>query len=115
MMSHRQRTRSRFQLESLEGRIALSGVGGVDDGAHHDRGGPAEVRGGRHGADDPAGHDANDDKGGVRALRQGADDPATHDANDDKGGTASGVHRHQGGRVAAVKVHHRGEPPAGHK
>ena len=42
---------------------------------------------GRHGADDPAMHDAGDDKGGATS---GSDDPATHDAGDDKGGTTSG-------------------------
>lgn len=54
---------------------------GADDAADH-------VRQGR-GADDPVGHDANDDRGGDRAARasgrNGADDPPNHDANDDRG------------------------------
>ena len=41
----------------------------------------------RHGADDPAGHNSGDDRGGTRQARGGgADDPAGHDAGDDKGG-----------------------------
>ena len=44
---------------------------------------PVERHHARHGADDPATHDANDDKG---------NDPANHDANDDKGGAAGGRH-----------------------
>jgi hypothetical protein len=45
----------------------------------------------RHGADDPAGHDAGDDHGGkvtvkARPARHGADDPAGHH------------HRHHHGR-----------------
>src|SRR4051794_36189911 len=95
MKSHRRSRRSQFVLESLEGRIALSGMGsGLDDGAHHHRGGKAvEVR---HGADDGANHDANDDKGGVKALRRGADDPAGHNANDVKNGATEVVHHHRG-------------------
>jgi hypothetical protein len=38
-----------------------------------------------HGADDPANHDAGDDKGGERPAGV-SDDPATHDAGDDNGG-----------------------------
>jgi hypothetical protein len=55
-------------------------------------------RGGlRNGSDDPAGHDANDDKGGQRAAGV-SDDPAGHDANDDKGGQrASGSSAGKGG------------------
>lgn len=37
----------------------------------------------RHGADDPAGHDRNDDR--VTAARHGADDGARHDRRDDHG------------------------------
>jgi hypothetical protein len=59
----------------------------------------------KHGADDPAGHDRNDDRGGrVGAhLRHGADDGPNHDRNDDHG-------RHHGGR------HHddRGARHGGH-
>jgi hypothetical protein len=46
----------------------------------------------RGGADDPAGHNAGDDRGrgrgkdnAVMRQRQGADDPAGHNAGDDKG------------------------------
>ena len=51
----------------------------------------------RHGADDPAGHNRNDDRGGrIGAhLRHGADDPAGHDRNDDHG-RHHGGHRHGG-------------------
>jgi hypothetical protein len=38
------------------------------------------------GSDDPATHDAGDDKGGATAT---SDDPATHDAGDDKGGATA--------------------------
>jgi hypothetical protein len=90
MKSQRRRARSRIVLETLESRIALSHMGAaVEDGPHHNRGGrPAEVQPLRHGADDPANHDANDDNGGVLSAPPGADDPANHDANDDKGGAA---------------------------
>jgi hypothetical protein len=47
---------------------------------------PGDDRGGGRGADDPANHDAGDDRGG--AGGGGADDPAGHDANDDRGGGA---------------------------
>jgi uncharacterized membrane protein YgcG len=40
-------------------------------------------------SDDPATHDANDDKGGLRSPGV-SDDPASHDANDDHGGNRSG-------------------------
>jgi hypothetical protein len=49
-----------------------------------DKGGIAHVQ---KGTDDPAGHDAGDDKG---AKAKGADDPAGHDAGDDKGGRKGG-------------------------
>ena len=126
MKSNRNRTRMTFQLESLEGRLALSGVSGVvEDGLHHHRGGrTAEVHTLRRGADDAANHDANDDKGGaasgthrrrgghnasgdkggVKVLRHGADDAANHNANDNKGGAAS------------APKHRRGaDDPIGHK
>jgi hypothetical protein len=77
MKTRKERIRSRFQLEMLEGRIALSslGGGGIDDainGHRHGRG--AEVQHQRRGQDDPANHNANDDRG----HRHGADDPAGH-------------------------------------
>ena len=58
---------------------------GGDDGPGDDRGkdAPAQVKG--NGADDPAGHEAGDDKGAAK----GADDPANHDAGDDKGAAKS--------------------------
>jgi len=85
MMSHKNRIRRQFRLEALEGRVALSGMGGggLDDAIHghrHRGGHAAEVRG----HNDPANHDANDNRGGVRGPR--ADDPANHDANDNRGG-----------------------------
>jgi hypothetical protein len=43
---------------------------------------PSPSDDGRHGADDPADHDVNDDHGGLT----GDDDPATHDVGDDHGG-----------------------------
>lgn len=76
MKKHDRRIRCQFQLESLEGRIALSSVSGAD--GH--RGRAAEMETHRHGQDDPAGHDANDDRGGM-AGRHGADDGPGHDAN----------------------------------
>jgi len=57
---------------------------GADDPAGHD----ADDDHGGHGADDPAGHDANDDHGGATG---GTDDPAGHDANDDHGGATGGT------------------------
>lgn len=50
----------------------------------------ADDRGGdrpRGVSDDPATHDANDDKGGTR---KGSDDSSGHDAADDKGGSSDG-------------------------
>ncbi|MDB5350337.1 MAG: hypothetical protein JWN86_1584 [Planctomycetota bacterium] len=99
MRSHRQRNRSRFELEMLEGRVALSHMGAaVEDGPHRNRGGNVAE---------------------VHALRHGADDPANHDVNDDRGGAAEAVHHHRGGRVTAVTARHgRGhgaDHPAGHK
>jgi hypothetical protein len=112
MKSHRQRVQRRPVLEPLEGRLALSGMGGL----HHQAAQVAEIHGGRHGADDPAGHNARDDKGGVKGLRHGADDPANHNAKDDKGGTAVGVHLHKGGKAEVVHRRRGGaEHPAGHK
>jgi hypothetical protein len=66
--------------------------------------GAAGVAQARHGADDPVGHDAGDDRGGsarhraddrpgddrrrhrARAARHGRDDGPRHDAGDDRGG-----------------------------
>src|SRR3954453_3604592 len=70
--------------------------GGPDDRAPHD---PRDAKRGartittttRH--DDPASHDATDDKGGSRASTS-SDDPATHDATDDNGGTRTTTSRH---------------------
>jgi hypothetical protein len=80
MVSRRGGLRSRFALETLERRVALSGIGGLDDGADDRRGHAAEVQTLRRGADDPAGHHADDDRGGLRAPRRGrgADGPAGH-------------------------------------
>jgi hypothetical protein len=73
MRSRQERLRSRIAFEALEGRLALSGLGGIDDGpGHHQGRDAAEVR---YGANDPAGHDANDDHG---HHGHGADDPAGH-------------------------------------
>jgi hypothetical protein len=49
------------------------------------------------GADDPATHDINDDKGGLRPTTHN-DDPATHDINDDHGrdGRGSGSGHNDG-------------------
>jgi len=92
MRSRQERRRSRLGFEPLEGRVALSGIGGIDDGPNHHRGGRDAVEVRRHGADDAAHHNANDDKGGVRALRRiddhlprhsGLDERAGHNAADD--------------------------------
>lgn len=131
MNSSRTRVRRRFVVEALEGRVALSHMGAVvEDGPHHNRGGqPAEVHALRHGADDPAGHDANDDRGDAAASRRngGADDPAGHDANDDKGGHramalkqgaahAAGTAAKAGKIAASVGKHRHGaDDPAGHR
>jgi hypothetical protein len=52
----------------------------------------------RHGADDPANHNAGDDR---RGRGRGADDPANHNAGDDRGvnpqpGDDRGRHRGRG-------------------
>jgi hypothetical protein len=90
MKSHRQRVQRSFVLEPLEGRLALSGMGGL-----HHAGQAAEVHGGKHGADDPANHNANDDKVAKTAA----------------------VQQHHGGKVEVVHHGRRGgaEHPAGHK
>lgn len=113
MNSHNRRVRNRFQLETLEGRIALSHAGAVvGSGGNH--GQAAEVHGGRHGANDPAGHDVNDDKGAADAGR-GADDAANHDANHDNGVADDSGHQRRGGRaVAAQGRRHGGGHAAGH-
>jgi hypothetical protein len=89
MKSRKERIRTRFQVESLEGRIALSslGGGGADDAihGHRHRGGlAAEIQMHRRGLDDPANHNANDNRGVARG-RRGLDDPANHNANDNRG------------------------------
>jgi hypothetical protein len=92
MKSRKERIRSRFQLETLEGRIALSslGGGGADDAIHGHRGGhAADIQMQRRDHDDPANHDVNDDRDGVN-RGPGHDDPANHDANDDRGGRRGG-------------------------
>ena len=124
MNSFRKRNQCRFELEALEGRVALSHMGAViNGGAHHDRGGhPAEVHGGGHGADDKVGHDLNDIKGGTAAAvhqhrggGHGADDKVGHDVNDVKGGTAAAVHQHRGGGHGADdKVGHDVNDKVGH-
>jgi hypothetical protein len=79
MRSRQERSRSRLGFESLEGRVALSGmgVGGLDDGPNHHRGRDAvEVRR----ADDRADHDAGDDN---LARHSGLDERAGHDVADD--------------------------------
>src|SRR5262249_28275471 len=61
MRSHYRRNRRSFSLETLEGRVALSGLAGLDDGAHHHRGDHgAEVQMARRAPDDPPGHNAHD-------------------------------------------------------
>jgi hypothetical protein len=100
-------------LSVAVGVLSLPVLGGLAYGAAHSVGdspAPQRIipassvsRGG--GADDPANHDANDDRGGAnrngttsttitaRAVRSGgADDPASHDLNDDnpnRGSTTS--------------------------
>ena len=97
MNSRKARTRVGFSVESLEGRIALSGMGGLDDGPLHHRGAETQVERHRHGADDPANHDANDNKGMIVAARHGANDPVNHDHGTSRGN------------------HHRGEHPGNHR
>ena len=77
----------------------------------------------RRGADDPANHDANDDRGrhhrrhGETANgqtlsdsgRRGADDPANHDARDDRG-------RNRGpGKGGALRCDDHGNDGVGHR
>jgi hypothetical protein len=85
MNLYRNRTRGRFGVETLEGRIALSHMGAaVEDGPHHNRGDhAAQVQELKHGADDPAGHDAHEHQGAVEVVhhhrgRNGVDDRAGH-------------------------------------
>ena len=76
MKANREIRRRRFNLEALEERIALSGMGGVEDGPHHHRGrDAAQVGDAHHRGNDPVDHDANDDNG---HHRRGSDDPAGH-------------------------------------
>ena len=78
MNSRQARLRRRFQLESLEGRIALSGMGGIDDGPHHHHGHHAvEVRRGGH---DRVDNDPGDDN---LPRHSGLDERGGHDAGDD--------------------------------
>jgi Ca2+-binding RTX toxin-like protein len=63
------------------------GRNGADDPANHD---VNDNRGANPGADDPANHDANDDRvmmtsASSNSGRGGHDDPANHDANDNRG------------------------------
>lgn len=138
MKSRNDRSRRRPRLECLEDRNAPSRVGALGamtEAVHHHRqrghiGGGAAIQtlahhgvGNHHQAmhvvlasspstqsrhDDPAGHDANDDKGGSNgnsganmgggATGQGGqDDPAGHDANDDNGVDAGNHKGHDGG------------------
>ena len=63
---------------------------GADDGAGHDanddHGGSS---GSSSGSDDGAGHDANEDHGGHSGSSNDSDDGAGHDTNDDHGGSSS--------------------------
>jgi len=80
MTSRKQRRRTRLMFEPLEGRIALSGIGGgIDDGPHHHRHGhtAAEVR---HGGHDRVDNDPGDDN---LPRHSGQDERGGHDAGDD--------------------------------
>lgn len=80
MRSRKERLRSRFQFETLEGRIALSGMGGIDDGPHHNRQRGHDAVEVRHRVDDGAHHQAGDDN---LARHGGLDERGGHDAGDD--------------------------------
>ncbi len=86
-------------------------VSGTDDPAGHDAN--DDRAGSASGSDDPAGHDAKDDHGGSAS---GSDDAAGHDANDDHGGGASGSDRsgsgHSGG--GSDDSHGGGSDDSGH-
>jgi hypothetical protein len=74
MRSREERRRGRLGFEPLEGRVALSGIGGIDDGPDHHRGRDAtEVR-------NAADHNAGDDN---LPRHSGLDERAGHDAGDD--------------------------------
>ena len=99
---------------------------------------PVERHHARHGGDDPATHDVNDDHGGDRSGDNGghrsggngddravatsgggadgggggADDPATHDVGDDHGGATAGV-RHGGVDDTTTGHHHGGDNGSG--
>jgi hypothetical protein len=82
-------TRSRRPLAALAA-ASLLAVGGL-----------APTAFARHGADDPAGHDARDDHGGrvvkARTARHGADDRAGHRHHRHHGADdRAGHHRHGG-------------------
>jgi hypothetical protein len=102
MKSRKERIRSQFQVEALEGRVVLSsGVNGLVDGSHHRGDRAVEVQMRRNGQDDPANHNANDNRGGLVQTagrrRGGADDPANHNANDDRRGLVQMPGRRRGG------------------
>jgi hypothetical protein len=100
-------------LEILENRCMLSASGHSATETVHSHGGKglhvemehankSEVNSGKFRVknDDPAGHDANDDKGvdpvGHDANDDKGVDPIGHDANDDKGHDAVEVHQQKG-------------------
>ncbi|MFO0950161.1 MAG: hypothetical protein U0835_03225 [Isosphaeraceae bacterium] len=68
MNSRQDRRRARLVFEPLEGRVALSGVGGIDDGPNHNRRDAAEVRR----ADDAPGHHAAGHNLAHHAAKAGA-------------------------------------------
>ncbi len=89
------RSRRPLGIECLEGRVALSGgLAPLASAAHveHAKVHHAEVE--MHKgveAEHGGGHHANDAT--VEAGMHQADDPASHDANDDKGGVGEAGHR----------------------
>src|SRR5262245_48606341 len=113
MRAHRKRIQRRFVLEAMEGRVALSAVGGLGHAVHHRLEHAAEVQMMRHGHDDPAGHHAHHHhRGGGTTAAPGVDNPAGHAANDDHGGaqpTAPGANDPAG---HAANDDHGGAQPA---
>jgi hypothetical protein len=67
--------------------------GGFMSNVAIDERGAGRDRAGRGGADDPIGHNANDNRGRGRA---GADDRIGHNANDDRGVTRTGANERPG-------------------
>ena len=63
---------------------------GADDPATHDANDDRNQGQARHGADDPVNHDVTDDSTGRTSGGHGSDDPATHDATDDNGSGSTG-------------------------